>query len=167
MRVLIVSGIWPPDVGGPASHAPELASFLLERGHLVEVVTTADAQPAAEAYDVRWTSRALPVGVRHAAVAGAVARRAVQNDVVYATSMHGRASLATVVVRRPLVVKLVADEAYERARRRGLYAGDLDAFQRFEGGARVRALREWPLSRRRFQSWRTPAFKWQSRLFPC
>ena len=25
VRVLIVSGIWPPDVGGPASHAPELA----------------------------------------------------------------------------------------------------------------------------------------------
>ena len=28
MRVLIVSGIWPPDVGGPASHAPEVAAFL-------------------------------------------------------------------------------------------------------------------------------------------
>ena len=26
VRVLIVSGIWPPDVGGPASHAPELAA---------------------------------------------------------------------------------------------------------------------------------------------
>ena len=40
MRVLIVSGIWPPDVGGPASHAPEVAEFLLGRGHSVEVVTT-------------------------------------------------------------------------------------------------------------------------------
>ena len=28
MKVLIVSGIWPPDVGGPASHAPEVAEFL-------------------------------------------------------------------------------------------------------------------------------------------
>ncbi len=25
VRVLVVSGIWPPDVGGPASHAPEVA----------------------------------------------------------------------------------------------------------------------------------------------
>ena len=49
MRVLIVSGIWPPDVGGPASHAPELAAFLHGRGHGVEIVTTADAPPAAEA----------------------------------------------------------------------------------------------------------------------
>jgi glycosyltransferase involved in cell wall biosynthesis len=37
MRVLIVTGIWPPDVGGPASHAPELAEFLRARGHEVEV----------------------------------------------------------------------------------------------------------------------------------
>ncbi len=43
VNVLVVSGIWPPDVGGPASHAPELASFLVGRGHGVEVVTTADA----------------------------------------------------------------------------------------------------------------------------
>ena len=42
MKVLIVSGIWPPDVGGPASHAPEVAEMLLARGHEVEVVTTAD-----------------------------------------------------------------------------------------------------------------------------
>jgi glycosyltransferase involved in cell wall biosynthesis len=35
----------------------------------------------------------------------------------------------------------VADEAYERARRFGLFEGDLDTFQRFPGGARVRALR--------------------------
>ena len=27
-----MSGIWPPDVGGPASHAPEVASFLLDDG---------------------------------------------------------------------------------------------------------------------------------------
>jgi glycosyltransferase involved in cell wall biosynthesis len=55
--------------------------------------------------------------------------------------MLGRASLGAAIARRPLVVKLVADEAYERARRRRLFDGDLDAFQRFAGGARVRALR--------------------------
>ena len=28
LKILVVSGIWPPDVGGPASHAPEVAAFL-------------------------------------------------------------------------------------------------------------------------------------------
>ena len=57
MKVVVVSGIWPPDAGGPASHAPALAEFLVGRGHDVEVVTTADAQPAARAYPVSWASR--------------------------------------------------------------------------------------------------------------
>ena len=141
MNVLVVSGIWPPDVGGPASHAPELAEFLRDRGHGVEVVTTADAAPAAQDYPVHWVSRRLPRGVRHAAVASSVARHARTSDVVYATSMLGRATLGATLARRPAVVKVVADEAYERARRLGLFAGDLDEFQRFEGGTRVRLLR--------------------------
>ena len=141
MRALIVSGIWPPDVGGPASHAPEFASFLLGRGHEVEVVVTADSAPAPESYPVHHVSRRIPPGARHLAVASLVGRFARRNDVVYATSMLGRASLAGAASRRPLVVKLVADEAYERARRRGLFDGDLDAFQHEEGDLRIRGLR--------------------------
>jgi glycosyltransferase involved in cell wall biosynthesis len=142
VKVLIVSGIWPPDVGGPASHAPELAEFLLARGHGVEVVTTADAPPAGERYQVRWVSRAQPRGVRHARALAVIRDRAADSDVVYATSMLGRASLGAALARRPIVVKLVADEAYERARRLGLFDGDLDEFQRFKGGARVKLLRQ-------------------------
>jgi glycosyltransferase involved in cell wall biosynthesis len=142
MKVLIVSGIWPPDVGGPATHAPELAEFLLARGHGIEVVTTAAAPPASERYQVRWVSRAQPRGVRHARALAVIRDRATAADVVYATSMLGRASLGAALARRPIVVKLVADEAYERARRLGLFDGDLDEFQHFTGGARVKLLRQ-------------------------
>jgi glycosyltransferase involved in cell wall biosynthesis len=141
VNVLVVSGIWPPDVGGPASHAPELAAFLRARGHGVDVVTTADRAPGGQGYGVHWVSRRLPIGVRHLAVAGLIARRARRADVVYATSMVGRSALGSALARRPLVVKLTADEAYERARRRGLFAGDLDAFQRHRGGLAVSLLR--------------------------
>jgi len=141
VNVLIVSGIWPPDVGGPASHAPEIAAYLLAAGHQVEVVVTADQPPAAAGYPIYYVSRRIPVGARHLAVSSLIARHARSNDVVYATSMLGRASVASAVVRRPLVVKLVADEAYERARRRGLFHGDLNAFQEAPGDLRIRALR--------------------------
>ncbi|MEX2613366.1 MAG: glycosyltransferase family 4 protein, partial [Gaiellaceae bacterium] len=142
MKVLIVSGIWPPDVGGPATHAPELAAFLLDRGHAVEAITTADAAPATQPYEVRWVDRAAPAGLRHARVAAWIRERATHADVVYATSMLGRAVLGATFARRPVVVKLVADEAYERARRWGLFEGDLEAFQRFSGGVRIRLLRQ-------------------------
>ena len=141
MRVLVVSGIWPPDVGGPASHAPELAAFLRSAGHEVEVVTTAAARPADTPYPVHWVSRSLPAGIRHAAVAREVHRRARRCDVVYATSMTRRAASGAALARKPLVLKLTADEAFERERRSGRFDGDLDAFQRHEGDHRVRALR--------------------------
>lgn len=150
MRALIVSGIWPPDVGGPASHAPELAAFLRERGHAVEAIVTADRRPPAEEYPVHHVSRRVPAGARHAAVAALVAREARRCDVVYATSMLGRAALGATLARRPLVAKLVADEAYERARRWRLFDGDLGSFQRFRGGVRVglaRRVRDSALAR--------------------
>jgi glycosyltransferase involved in cell wall biosynthesis len=45
------------------------------------------------------------------------------------------------LARRPLVVKLVSDEVFERATRSGRYAGTVDEFQREGGGARTRFLR--------------------------
>ena len=105
VECLIVSGIWPPDVGGPASHAPELASWLRAHGHQVEVVTTADAPPAPQPYAVRWASRRLPRGIRHLRALALIATRARHADVVYATSMIVRSSTATALARVPLVVK--------------------------------------------------------------
>src|SRR5581483_11374230 len=55
--------------------------------------------------------------------------RARANDVVYTTGMFGRSSLGAAIARRPLVVKLTADPAYERARRWKLWRGSLEAFQ--------------------------------------
>src|SRR5204862_3105315 len=71
-----------------------------------------------------------PPGVRHvegARLIGSLARHA---DVVYSTGMFGRTALAGLVARRPVVVKLTADPAYERARRWGLWTGSLEDFQR-------------------------------------
>jgi glycosyltransferase involved in cell wall biosynthesis len=141
VNVLVVSGIWPPDVGGPASHAPDVASFLQGRGHRVEVVTMAARAPAEERYPVHWISRSLPKGVIHVRTAAEIARLAHRNDVVYTTGMFGRSSSGASAARRPYVVKLTADPAFERARRRGLVDGDVDAFQQHRGGAALVVLR--------------------------
>jgi glycosyltransferase involved in cell wall biosynthesis len=141
VKVLIVSGIWPPDVGGPASHAPEVAGWLRERGHDVEVVVTADAPPAPEDYAVHWVSRALPPGVRHAAALRAIVTHARRADVIYSTGMFGRSSLGAFLARTPVVLKLTADPAFERARRRGFVDGEVGDFQKGGGGHRAAVLR--------------------------
>ena len=141
MRALVVSGIWPPDVGGPASHAPDVAAYLRGRGHDVEVVITAAAAPPPQPYPVHWVSRSLPKGAIHVRTALEIARRAARADVVYTTGMFGRSSLGATLARRPYVLKLTADPAFERARRRGIVGGNVDEFQHDSGGAAVRVLR--------------------------
>ncbi|HEX3806162.1 MAG TPA: glycosyltransferase family 4 protein [Gaiellaceae bacterium] len=129
MKVLIVSGIWPPDVGGPASHAPEVAAYLQEHGHQPHVLVTAARQPAPASYPVDWISRSQPPGVRHAKALAAIRRLARRADVVYSTGMFGRSGVGSLLARRPYVLKLTADPAFERARRRGLFEGSLAEFQ--------------------------------------
>ncbi len=141
MNVLIVSGIWPPDVGGPASHAPALARRLAAHGHEVAAVTTADRPPAPEPFPVDWVARSRPPGLRHLSAVAAVAKRAGAADVVYATSMIRRAWIGARARRTPFVVKLVADEAYERDRRSGRFRGTLEAYQQHGGDLHTRLLR--------------------------
>jgi glycosyltransferase involved in cell wall biosynthesis len=55
--------------------------------------------------------------------------------------MFGRSAAGAMAARRPYVLKLTADPAFERARRRGLIAGNVDEFQRGGGGATAAVLR--------------------------
>jgi glycosyltransferase involved in cell wall biosynthesis len=138
MRVVFLTGIWPPDVGGPATHGPDFAAFLRDRGHDVQVVTMADNEPSERPVPVASIGRGRPFVIRYPLVAGTGFRFARQADVVYATATYAAAAVAS--LRRPLVAKLVSDPAYERARRYGLFTGSLEDFQQAGGGA-VRSLR--------------------------
>lgn len=141
MKALVVSGIWPPDVGGPASHAPEVARFLTKRGHDVEVVITADQAPAAEAFPVHWVPRSQPPGVRHLLGVKLIRERALRADVVYTTGTFGRSSAGALLAGRPYVIKLTADPAYERARRREITDVSIAQFQQGGGGLQIQLLR--------------------------
>ncbi len=140
MRILMLSGIWPPDVGGPATHGPDFARFLVERGHDVHVVTMADGEPAERPCPVETVSRARPFVVRYPLVAVKGARGGRHADVVYATATYAAAAAASLAARRPLVVKLVSDPAYERAHRYGLFGGTVEEFQ-CAPGMKLAALR--------------------------
>jgi len=129
MRIAFLTGIWPPDVGGPATHGPDFARFLTGRGHHVRVVTMGDGEPAERPCEVEVVSRRLPFPLRYGQVALRGARAARSADVVYATATYAAAAAAATVARRPLVAKLVSDPAYERAQRYGLFGGSVEEFQ--------------------------------------
>ena len=59
VRVLIVSGIFPPDIGGPATHSSDLAAELRKRGHDARVLTLTDepessSTPSVVRFPRRW-----------------------------------------------------------------------------------------------------------------
>ena len=89
VRVLVVSGIWPPDVGGPASHAPAVAALPARprprrRGGDDRRRASPQPQPYPVALDVPAAAARAPPRSRHGARSPAAPARA---DVVYATSM--------------------------------------------------------------------------------
>lgn len=146
LRVVVCTGIYPPDVGGPATHAHDLREELTARGHSVRVLTLSDSEtdPRVECATVR---RSLPWPLRFLAIVRWLVHNRRRYDVIYATGLHGPAVLGARLSRRPVVVKVVGDPAWERGRRLGLTAAKFDAFQRQGGGSMRMLLMRWFRSR--------------------
>ncbi|MDQ7857906.1 MAG: glycosyltransferase family 4 protein [Armatimonadota bacterium] len=140
MAVALVTGIYPPDVGGPATHAFDVAAALRERGYEVSVVTLTDEARKVSGDGLVRFPRRWPWPVRLAAVVREVTRR--QSDMIYALGLHEAAAAAAWLTGRPLVVRVPGDHAWERARRLGLTDLSFEAFQAARGGGpRLRAMR--------------------------
>jgi glycosyltransferase involved in cell wall biosynthesis len=142
VRVLLVSGIFPPDIGGPATHVSEIRAELLARGHTVETLSLTDApQPVLSEGVVRFP-RAERWPTRNARTLAWIVRHARRVDVIYATGLAPVAVAAGRLARCPVIVKIVGDAAWERGSRLGLTRDSFDRFQESRsGGPRLRAMR--------------------------
>jgi len=135
MKILIVTGIFPPDIGGPATYVPLIAGALAERGHKITVLTTSEPQDLAHddsryPFPVVRLNRRLPLWGRTRRLIRLILRHGREADIIYANGMHLETALANKVLRRPLVMKIVGDEAWERATRKGWTKDGFEEFQR-------------------------------------
>jgi glycosyltransferase involved in cell wall biosynthesis len=151
VRVALVTGIYPPDIGGPATHATDLRKELMSRGHPVTVLTLWDGRGTDRTADVVRFPRLWPWPLRLGAVAWWLLEHRDRYDVVYATGLLPAAVAGARLAGRPVVVKVVGDAAWERGRRQGLTDRDFDDFQGSQGGPlRLRSMRwvrDWSLRR--------------------
>jgi glycosyltransferase involved in cell wall biosynthesis len=113
---VILTCIFPPDIGGPATSVPQIATSLQEHGHSPGIVTLAETtdSKADDPCEVVRIPRALPWPRRALAVVRAAT--AMQSDVVLANGLHSESAL---IRRVPVVQKVVGDWAWERARNAG------------------------------------------------
>ncbi|MBZ0298819.1 MAG: glycosyltransferase family 4 protein [Anaerolineae bacterium] len=125
-RLLVASGIFHPEAGGPATYLHTLLPALQQRGWTVNAITYGDAPVTAYPYPlIRIPRRALPLRV--ADYARAVRPLLQQADLTYIHSL----GLPLTGGRAPRIVKIVGDQAWERAIRRSWVPSteDIDVFQ--------------------------------------
>lgn len=136
MNVLVATGIYPPEGGGPATYSKALHDFLPQKGIAVTVLPFR-------------VVRRYPKVVRHIAYFFLCLIKGRKVDVVYAQdplSVGLPAALASMVLRKPFVLKVVGDYAWEQATARFSYTGRLESFQDEEHGFMV----SWMRSLERF-----------------
>jgi glycosyltransferase involved in cell wall biosynthesis len=148
MRVGILTGIYHPELGGPATFLYRLRADLGDLGW-DSVVITYGEQPKDR--DVHRISRRYPVPVRWALYAFAVLRYARRSDVWFVNDYGLVAAILASLLRKPIVIKVVGDFAWESAVRRRLVADPtaessaaadpLMEFQRSRHGVKVRVLK--------------------------
>jgi len=131
MRILVATGLYPPEIGGPATHTKLLEEKLPAYGIKVDVVPFRIV-------------RFLPVGVRHLVYAWHLLRRAYRANVLLAQdtiSVGLPAALVSRITRLQLIVRVPGDYAWEQGRQRFGVNDTLEEFQTKRYSWRVELLR--------------------------
>ncbi len=118
MRLLIATGLYPPEIGGPATYAKELVDGLPERGVEITLLKYSDVRP-------------LPRLLRHYAYYRKVYKALQNADMVLAldpVSVGLPVMWAAKRLGKPYIVKIVGDYAWEQGVQRFGVAQSLDDF---------------------------------------
>ncbi|MCG2693887.1 glycosyltransferase family 4 protein [Candidatus Parcubacteria bacterium] len=131
MRLLICTGIYPPEIGGPATYSKLIGEKLRQRGHNVRILTYGTAQtinPKSEIlnkfkiqnskFKINYVSRGLPAGLRHFFYFLQVLKLGRDVDMIYmqdSVSVGLPATLANIFLKKKLILKVVGDYAWEQA----------------------------------------------------
>ncbi len=152
MKLLVVTGIFPPDHGGPASYVPAVTSALARMHEVLAVVTLSDSTQADDGvfpFPVIRIARKRNRLVRWIWTVWMIRRLARQADVVYLNGLVLEGVIACKLFScRRVVVKVVGDLIWEKARNASATESTIDAFQS------QRHSLKWDLLRR-LQSWYT------------
>ena len=133
MNILITTGIFPPDIGGPATYVKNIADEFTRQDHIVRVITYSNQKMEdKEEYEIFRIKRGRNKLWRYLKYFFTVLRRASWADVIYvqdAVSAGLPTVYANIFLRKKIVLKVVGDYAWEQAQNQFDVRDDLDAFQ--------------------------------------
>lgn len=126
MKVILATGIYPPEIGGPATYVHHLAKSLIERGMKVKIIAYGDAVPQETAFsfqlsDVTRISRKGGPLMRWKRYAKALKEHGADADIVYCfSSVSCGVPLWMAKLKHPhTILRLGGDFLWERYTDRG------------------------------------------------
>ena len=131
MKILIATGIYPPDIGGPATYTALLEAELLRRGIAVSVLPFSAV-------------RRLPRVIRHLVYLARCFLLAGRATIVYAqdpVSVGLPALCASRLAGKPFIIRVAGDYAWEQAVQRFGVSDGIDEFQIKKYGWKTEILR--------------------------
>jgi glycosyltransferase involved in cell wall biosynthesis len=144
VKILLISGIYPPDDGGPAKFVPQFATHLMSQGHQVKVITLTDTNRTKDEfpYPVKFIKRSLPRPVRMILTTLQIIKGSIRSDVIFSNGLYEETGIAIRLTHTPTLGKIVGDPVWERVRNSGTTTLTIDAFNNeVTGGIQRRLLR--------------------------
>ena len=122
MRILITTGIYPPDVGGPATYTKNLAQEFIKRGHEIKIISYGQPE-ATQGIELAGISRKTNIVLRYFKYFFQVLKWGKDADFIYTFDIlsAGLPSVAAnVFLRKKIILRLGGDFFWEKAANSGM-----------------------------------------------
>jgi len=133
MKILIIAGIFPPDIGGPSGYIFKLCQSLKKRGHNPVVLTYSDTPEHSIDkvldYKVIRINRKSFILWRELKTIIYGLKYSLKSDLIYSNGNDFKAMIIGLLTLRKRIHKIVGDVSWERAQNRGWYKGTIDQYQ--------------------------------------
>jgi glycosyltransferase involved in cell wall biosynthesis len=130
LKILITVGIYPPDIGGPASFVPKIANLLTLNNIDVTVICLTNQKiDDNEKYKVKRIYRKQNLIFRWIKTVLSIIRNGYDADIIFVNGLPMESYVANIFLRKKLIRKVVGDWAWERGRNKGIIEESFDEFQ--------------------------------------
>ena len=152
MDILITVGIFPPDIGGPASFVPKIAKYLINKGHNVKIICLSDKEHLTYKDDINVIriNRSSPIIFRWLKTIVKIYSNSKKSDLIFVNGLGTETTIANLFIRKKVIRKIVGDPVWERVYNKNLIDESFDDFQENNHGLSIslqKMIRNWSINK--------------------
>ena len=125
-------GIFPPDIGGPATFVPKIAKYFQdELNYEIEILTLSDNKNSNinDDFSVKRIDRNLPIIYRWLKTIFTIYKLGRNKDLIFVNGLGTEVTIANIFLKKKIIRKIVGDPVWERAYSKAKISESFDEFQ--------------------------------------